>query len=145
MENSKRDFLVEYLNANPDVRCPGCGYNLHLLTSGRCPECGDELTLQIGLAEPRQAACITGLIGLAAGVGFSALLLVFCVFRGAPPVEAVLTLFGGLIVEGAGTLVLLKFWKTIRRLPSGRRWLLVAGCWLLTFANLAVFTCFVRG
>src|SRR4051812_12100108 len=62
-----------------DVSCPGCGYNLRNLRNDRCPECGEQLELGLRLAEPRQAAPIAGLVGLAAGMGLGGLLLVYAV------------------------------------------------------------------
>src|SRR6267142_93193 len=71
------ESLLEQYLAVRDEPCPACGYNLRKLTGKHCPECGDELRLHVGLVEPRRAAFITGLIGLSAGGGFSALLFVY--------------------------------------------------------------------
>src|SRR3954454_6328468 len=60
-----------------DVECPGCGYNLRNLCNDRCPECGEEIQLGVRLAEPKQAAPIAGLVGLAAGFGLGGLLLIY--------------------------------------------------------------------
>src|SRR4051812_47683066 len=80
MDEGGAEFLQAFL-AQRDVACPGCAYNLRDLQGQRCPECGNELTLAIGLAEPKQAAAIAGLVGLAAGAGMSGLLLVYMLIR----------------------------------------------------------------
>ena len=73
MPDAPPDLLSVFLDGR-DVVCPGCGYNLRDLQCSRCPECGEELTLQVGLVEPRQTAAISGLIGLAAGLTGSVVL-----------------------------------------------------------------------
>src|SRR5262245_32084681 len=72
------ELLNRYL-ADRDVLCPGCGYNLRDLTRDHCPECDQGLALRVGLVESGLAGFIAGLIGLAAGAGFSGLLLLFFV------------------------------------------------------------------
>jgi hypothetical protein len=69
-------LLPTYL-AHRDEPCPSCGYNLRALKTDRCPECNQQLVLRVGLAEPRMAAFITGVVGLAMGLGFSVILAVF--------------------------------------------------------------------
>src|SRR3954452_18346660 len=71
-----RELLVRFL-ADRDVECPQCRYNLRDLRSDLCPECGERIALRVQLVEPRQAAPIVGLIGLSAGVGFNALLILY--------------------------------------------------------------------
>lgn len=143
--SSQAEFLRTFL-AGRDAACPSCGYNLRDLRNDRCPECGDALALCIGLTEPRQAAAIVGLIGLAAGAGLSGLLLVYVLIR--------TTLFGGwygwdefvwlnvggVLIEGAALAGWLRAWRAVRRMPAGRRWALAAGCWTLTLANVLVFS-----
>ena len=150
MDESAPDLLQTFL-AGRDVACPGCGYNLRDLRGSRCPECGDALSLRVGLVEPKQAAGIAGLIGLAAGAGLSGLLLVYIVlrflvfgnsFRGAS--MFVILNLGGLAVEGVALYFWLTRWQSIRRLPPGARVAWVAGCWMLTLANLLVFTWNIR-
>src|SRR5665213_3310054 len=146
MTDAETNLLREYLT-NADVPYPGCGYNLRGLPGAQCPECGDEIKLQIGLAEPRLAANIAGLIGLAAGGGFNGLLLIYIfierVFLSAF-IGSDLTFLrinvGGFCVEGFALFLWLRYWRHIRRQPSEQRWLLVGSCWLLTLANIVVFT-----
>src|SRR5882724_749530 len=76
MAESTKELLRAFL-VGRDVLCPACGYNLRDLLGERCPECGEEVVLQVGLVEPRHAAAIAGVIGLAAGAGMSGLLLVY--------------------------------------------------------------------
>jgi hypothetical protein len=149
MSDGRSDLLRDFLDSR-EVPCPGCGYNLRDLHGSRCPECGDDLILQVGLAEPRQAAVIAGLMGLAAGAGMSGLLIgyagIVSMFRlyGGPPVSFMVLTIGGFLVEGGALGIWLGFWRRIRRLPRGTKALLVAGCWGLTILNLVVFSLFVR-
>jgi len=142
--------LLPTFLAGRDCACPGCGYNLRDLRGTRCPECGDELVLQVGLMEPRQAGVIAGLIGLAAGAGMSGLLLGFLVIllvtrqAGGPDAGFVVVNLGGLVVEGTAIVIWLRNWRAIRRLKAGMTWVLVAACWGLTLTNLIVFSIFVR-
>ena len=144
------EFLRHYL-ADRDAACANCGYNLRGLTNDRCPECGLGLVLQIGLQEPRQGAFLAGVIGLAAGVGFSGLLLLYAGIR-----VLMLGRGGGgmgtfLVITASGlafqTLALLHFLKLkpyLRKCSSARRALAVITCWLLSLANLIAFTAFIR-
>ena len=81
MPDNATDMLRIFL-AERDVACPACAYNLRALTTTRCPECNQELKLQVGLAEPRIAWFITGLVGVGMGFGFSALLVLYGVYHG---------------------------------------------------------------
>lgn len=144
-------LLTGYLSGR-DVNCPSCQYNLRDLQGSRCPECGDLLVLQVGLAEPRQAAGIAGLIGLAAGAGLNGLLLLYLAVRiiflhdhfyvGMGSFVALNA--GGLVAEGAAMFWWLKVWRWTRRQSSTRKTLLVCGCWLLTIVNLLVFAINVK-
>src|SRR5690348_16408064 len=67
-----RDFLTDH-----DVTCPQCQYNLRNLTGDRCPECGEQLALGVHLVEPKLAAPIAGLVGLACGLGLNGLLILY--------------------------------------------------------------------
>src|SRR5262245_60284030 len=141
------ELLIRYL-ADRDVSCPGCGYNLRDLTRDRCPECDQELALRVGLVESRLAGFIAGLIGLAAGAGFSGLLVVFFTvhfFTGTfQPGWFLLFTSAGLLLEGGLLALWVAHGRRIRRLGRGRRLLLVLGCWVLTLANLIVFTATIR-
>ena len=150
MDPSFTDLLPAFL-AGRDVGCPGCGYNLRDLRQPRCPECGQAIALRVGLAEPRQAALIAGLLGLAAGAGMSGLLVGFGLIRmlffgdrpGGMGAFYGLTL-GGVVVEGAALVGWLRHWRRIRRLPRSIKLLLVSGCWALTLLNLLLFAAFVK-
>lgn len=74
------EILQSFL-AERDAPCPNCGYNLRSLTSDRCPECAEGLRLQVGLQEPRLAAYLAGLIGLASGAGFGGMLLIYAIYE----------------------------------------------------------------
>jgi hypothetical protein len=148
------DFGPEQMSvylAGRDVPCPGCGYNLRDLRGSRCPECGDALVLSVGLAEPKQAAGITGLIGLAAGAGLSGLLLVYALIRHflfgdsfSGEDRFVLITVCGFVVEAAAVWIWLVTWRRIRRLGKGPKLLLVLACWALTFLNILVFSIAIK-
>ena len=76
VEPRERSLLREFL-ADQDIQCPQCRYNLRSLTGDRCPECGEQLLLGVHLVEPKLAAPIAGIIGLAAGAGLNGLLIVY--------------------------------------------------------------------
>ena len=65
--------LIAHL-ATRDAPCPNCGYNLRGLQSTACPECGQQLTLRVGLVEPKLFLWLAGLIPLAMTMGFGGLL-----------------------------------------------------------------------
>jgi hypothetical protein len=141
------DLLRTFL-ADRDVSCPQCGYNLRDLRGRRCPECGEDLVLRVNVAEPRQAALITGLVGLSAGAGFSGLLLLYLfilTLRDRSWSDPNLAKFvgitaGGLVVEGIALVVWLWYWRRIRRASRGVRIALAVGCWVSALLNLLVFT-----
>ena len=150
MTETEPGLLQAFLSGR-DVACPACGYNLRDLQGSRCPECGDELHLQVGLVEPRQAAAIAGLIGLAAGAGMSGLLLGYVLIQvllHPMPVSIfdhfVLLNAGGLVVEGIAVILWLRNWRLIRRLSASRRTALVLGCWGLSLLNLLIFSIYIR-
>lgn len=130
-----------------DAPCPACAYSLRDLQSDVCPECGERLELRVGMVEPRMKLWIAGLVGLAAGAGFNALLLVYIVtemmrqgFRIRDFVGAFLAVnAGGLLVEGAclGAWLLLR--RRIRNLPAHGRAALVVGVWVLALIDVMVF------
>ena len=141
------DQLRAYLSGR-DIACPHCQYNLRDLAAPRCPECGHEITLEIGLAQHGQRLLIAGLIGLSAGAGMNALLLIYLAIKIVvrPPsmypfAEVFLTVnVAGLLVEGGALALWLWNWRRIRRKPLARRILWMALCWLLTLANIIIFS-----
>lgn len=150
MDASELDLLPTFL-AGRDVACPACGYNLRGLREPRCPECGEAIALRVGLVEPRQAAGITGLIGLAAGAGMNGLLLGYAMIRvvffrdSFGGMDAFLWLnLVGLLVEGGALVLWLRRWRRIRRLARPTKVVLVAGCWALTLLNLLLFSVLVK-
>lgn len=146
ISGDKRELFVAYL-AGRDVPCPRCGYNLRNLASVNCPECGEELTLGVGLVEPKQAAAITGLIGLSAGAGLNGLLLI-CWIVISLRIKQGFTWFvpfnaSGFIVTGVLLLFWLRGWKRIRRLPSRSRWALAIATWAISLMDAVTFAlCF---
>ena len=144
------ELLRRFLGGR-EVACPGCGYNLRDLTGDRCPECGQAIVLQLQLAEPRQGALLTGLIGLSAGAGLNGLLLVYLAImvlvidRNAGGMEAFFVInLGGLIVQGVAMLIWLRNWRRIRRLNTTVRWALAAAGWGLSLLNIIIFSFNIR-
>jgi DNA-directed RNA polymerase subunit RPC12/RpoP len=139
------NLLREYL-ADRDVPCPQCAYNLRALTGDTCPECGDRIILRVGLVEPRQAALIAGLIALACGAGFNAMLLIVVLIEipswDAPRVFGVVAI--GLVAFGTMLALWLVRWRWIRARPVRQRWGLVVACWIAVLADLAAFITFVQ-
>ncbi len=137
-EPSDLDLIRHYLS-HRSVGCPMCRYELHGLTSDRCPECGERLVLRLFPAEPKMKIWLAGLIALAGGTGFHAIVFVWGIvvnmFSAYPPTwRSVLVLSVGGIVDG----VLLALWlaagKGVRRLGVGKRVALVVGAWLVVGA-----------
>ncbi|MEM1210483.1 MAG: hypothetical protein AAF586_07960 [Planctomycetota bacterium] len=134
---SDRDWLVDYL-ADREVLCPNCHYNLRGLTGTTCPECGLGLALRVNLVEPRLAAWLVGLIGLATGLGWAGSVTLFGLIvlaMGDPPPKPFQTfaLFGFELVV---SVVLLTIWlrgrSWMRVKPRMSRFFLAALCWLPT-------------
>ncbi len=148
--SDEQQFLQAFL-AERDQPCPACGYNLRNLPSSRCPECGEELRVTIGFVEPRQAAVLTGLIGLASGLGLSGLLLFYATimiirewrFRSFAAHFIVINGIGFLLFAGLMGLWLWK-WRRIRRLSPAVRRLLAAGCWVVALLWAVVFSFAIR-
>ena len=147
---TEQDMLRQFLHGR-DVVCPGCQYNLRDLTGSRCPECGQDLVLQLHLAEPRQSALLTGLIGLSAGAGLNGLLviyflmMVFVIERGASGMGWFLGFnLVGLCVHGAAIAVWLRLWRRIRRLSAATRWSLAAAGCGLSLVNIVLFSLTIR-
>jgi DNA-directed RNA polymerase subunit RPC12/RpoP len=133
------EFLRSYL-AGRDVSCPTCGYNLRDLLGTRCPECGDELVLKVNTAEPRLAVLICGIIALAAGAGFSGLLLILVMADGGSVSgDVLLVIFFGLLIESSVLVLWVKSWRKVKAMPSWRQSLMVSGCVALTAANVVAF------
>lgn len=127
---SQHDLLRAFV-AGRDAPCPGCGYNVRDLTGGVCPECGEPLRLTLSLVEPRLGPFVAGLIGLAAGMGFCGLVLVWGLIESASG-EDLLPLVSGLVVESGAAVAWVRRRGAIRRLPMGKRTSLLLGCWGLT-------------
>lgn len=121
-------FLAAWL-AERDAPCPNCRYVLRGLTATHCPECGLALVLRVGLEKPRQALLVLGVTGLASGLGFHALVLLWGVSQGAPGSDLVPLVLGALTC-GA----LLPVWtcsaRHLRRVQSGIRWLWALLCFV---------------
>jgi hypothetical protein len=147
---AETQLLAEYLRGR-DVACPSCRYNLRDLAAGRCPECGQRLALHLQLAEPRQAALLTGLVGISAGAGLNGLLLVYwaimVTFRrpGAAGADRFLAInLAGAAVQGVALFAWLRLWSRIRRLPAPARWALAAAGCGLSLLNIVLFSVYVR-
>jgi len=133
-----------------DVACPGCGYNLRDLTGHICPECGQDIVLHLQLAEPRQAALLTGLIGLAAGVGLNGLLVIYYLIVllfmrfGSPDRKFLVTILVGLAVHGVAMAAWLRFWRRIRLMPPRARWALAVACCVMPLVDIVIFSVSIR-
>lgn len=146
---SDSDMLRSYL-AERDCACPGCGYNVRGLPSGRCPECNQVLVLLVGLAEPRMGLFLAAVIGAAAGLGLNGLLLLYAVVA--------IARFGmggffnyfivhnaaGAVAQGLMLCLLLARGPRIRRWGRGLRVALAVAMWALSLVNVAIFSLFVR-
>ncbi len=141
-ESASPTLLEQHLAACDDA-CPMCGYNLHNLRGDKCPECGQQLKLQIALTQPRMAAFITGLVGLAAGAGFAGFALIlttlFSLLSGFWEWSDTLVLAVETVVFSLLVILWHRRSAKIRRLSSGARWKLAAGAWLLSIIGLAIF------
>jgi hypothetical protein len=143
------DLLREYL-AVRDAPCPGCGYNLRGLTTGRCPECAESLELRVALHDPRQAWFIAGLVGLASGAGFSGLLFLYAIIRFAlarwqmPPGGFLIVVSASGIIETYLLIAWLRQRRAFQRSSPTLQRLLVVGCWAATLGNVFVFAALIR-
>lgn len=148
-DSETAELLRQFLERQ-DVACPACGYNLRGLLTNRCPECAGIVVLGVGPEQPRMAAFIAGLLGLASGTGFSGLLLIYAIVmvwvrgRGGIQTSFLLVTAAGLAIEGALLLVWLYRGAKIRQSNSQWRWYLAVSCWLLSLINLAVFVALIR-
>lgn len=144
------DVLRAFL-AETDAPCPLCRYNLRGLTGEHCPECGHKLTLRVSLASPRNGLYIFGLVGLAAGAGFSTLLLAYFFYIAVLKnvdhsiVRVALAVNGtGAVVEGAALGLWIVFGRRYRLGTTGKRAMLALAAWLLTLINLIIFSMYIR-
>ena len=138
-------LLNAYL-AERDVPCPRCGYNLRSLAGERCPECGDQLTLRVGLSEPRATAYLTALAASCAGVGGSGL---FCLIGlTAAPADwwaepAAVSLLVMLAVSGGMLGGLLARRRSFRVASPRAQWVLAAvACVVVAALSLTVILLF---
>lgn len=138
--------LLHVYLAQRDVPCPRCRYNLRALHGHHCPECGEEVRLNVGLVHPKMKLMTAGLIGLAAGAGFSGLLLVYAAIMIAQGEywEAWVTTFilvnlTGLLVLGGAMTGWLLAWRKIQRMPVLWRVALVCACWSASLLFVVVF------
>jgi hypothetical protein len=146
-----QQFLIQYL-AGRDVECPLCRYNLRDQQRDVCPECGESVALGLHMVEPKQAAPLTGLIGLSAGAGLNGLLLIYMVamlllVHNFDTSDTRNFLWGNgpsLLVLCIFILVWLRGWRWIRRRRAGIRWTLAGLCWVATLIDLAIFTSIIR-
>jgi hypothetical protein len=146
----ENDLLRQFLDGR-DVPCPSCEYNLRDLPGDRCPECGQDLALRLQLAEPKQAALLTGLIALSAGAGLNGLLLIYLViiqyflrYPSGGMLAFLVTTLVGFVVFGAAIGLWLRFWRRIRRAAATTRWLLAAGCCAMSLVDIVVFSFTIR-
>lgn len=153
MSTNERESRLEFLRtflAERDLPCPLCGYNLRALTADRCPECGSEVEITVGLTEPRIAAFIAGVVGLAAGVGFNTLMLFWLAWmrlfegRGSPGLNEAWPLLVGLAVMTIALMFWLNRRKLIRRMRPGVSWPLAAGGYVMSILLAMLFFAVVR-
>ena len=120
-----------------------CGYNLHRLRGRLCPECGQALELRIALTEPRLAAFYTGLVGLAAGVGFAGLVflwgLIELLLQGGPELWQLALLAAEAVVLTALLLIWIRCSGRIRRLTPPQRWMLAGATWWISLGAMFLF------
>ncbi len=136
--DSRLEFLRAFL-AERDLPCPLCGYNLRALRSEKCPECGSEVEVTVGLTEPRMAAFIAGVVGLAAGLGFCALILLWVgwlhVTRdGGPGLNKLWMLPIGVVVNAVALRIWLGLRRRIRTMSRRKQWVAAVACFWLSLA-----------
>ena len=142
--------LIRLFLHGRDVACPGCTYNLRDLLGDRCPECGQVIVLNLQLAEPRQAALLTGLIGLSAGAGLNGLLLIYYVLMlalmpyGPPDNDFLWTILIGFAVHAGALAMWLRSWRRIRLAPTRWRSGLAAACCVMPLVDIVIFAAMVR-
>lgn len=138
-DDADRESLRAFL-ATRETPCPSCNYNLRGLTTDRCPECDQDLVLQVGLAEPRLGAYLSGLVGLAVGSGFCSIVLAWGMAAGMPSRDpGILPLLCGTVIGGALTALWLARGRSIRRWPPARLACAASACWILSGACVVLF------
>jgi predicted transporter len=143
--------LLDYLR-DRDRACPSCRAPLRGLTRASCPACGEELALAVGLVHRRMGCWLAGLLGLAAGVGFSAVLLAFFTMRfvqgrmtlRGDALRALISLSAGLLVGGALLAAWLYWGRSLRRAPLAWRVFLAFATWVFAMAVMVAFGLSVR-
>lgn len=126
-----QEFLRSFL-AQRDEPCPSCDYNLRSLTTERCPECNQELCLRVGLAEPKLAWFVSGLVGIGMGLGFSSLLMLYAIVasrmmsRGSIPSSFWHPVICGTLIGIALLMLWVRARRRIGRLDALQRWTLTA-------------------
>jgi hypothetical protein len=151
MSDGDAAFLTSYLR-DRDTACPGCGYNLRGLTKDVCPECQQQLTLRVGLTEPKFKLWLTAMIGASCGAGFNVLLFTYFLiiiatdedyppdyWTLAAPLVGIPALFFLCLLWA-----LLAFGRGIRRASVRARVHIVLVVWILVVVNLVVFASKIR-
>ena len=151
MDQPTDQQLLEQFLSGRDESCPICGYSLRDLRGGRCPECGDTLRLRVGVEHPKRAAFVTGVVGLAGSLGFSALLLALFLYRTLllrPQAGFAWETCYLISAECLVSALLLTIWvlngRRIRRLSAVARWILAFICAIVPFIELIVFVAYSR-
>jgi hypothetical protein len=144
-------LLQQYLGEH-DEPCPGCGYNLRGLTSSACPECNSELTLSVGLVEPRLGAYITGLVGWSMGAGLNGLLFVYMLVvlsrygtRGVDLAGFLLyNSLAGAVLGGGLAAWILRLGPRVRRADTRWKWPLASTGWVASLLDVVLLVAFVE-
>ncbi len=134
--------LFRRFAATTPATCPLCRYDLHGLTAPVCPECGSELTLRIGLEQPRLAPHLTGTVMLALAAGGAWIFLFLFIFLPGAPRDIVAMMFGQMAVATPALIIWVTQHRRIRRLRRGVQWTLagLAGLLFPIFIVLDVLT-----
>lgn len=147
---SEAEALAAFL-AERDAACPNCAYNLRGLKGANCPECGLALELRVNLQRPRLAAYLLGLVPLAMGTGFHAVLLLVLLVMlgvrraGGPDRHVYIGLLAGTLLLAVPFALWLRGLSWLRRRSDGGRRMLVGGAWLwtvlvVTIASAVIFS-----
>ncbi len=120
--------------------CPSCDYDLAGLSTSTCPECGERLVLRVGLAEPRLACFITGLVGFGTGLGFCTILFFYFIWMVvsarsfSPNLTDCVPLLMGTLVLGVLLAGWIGFRRRLGRLQRSTRWGIAIGSFFLSCA-----------